>query len=83
MEGLHLPAQQGQQDHCMISIVRSKCVGWGRNLHLCNGGAGALHCLPRVRNRAGRHRGVEEVRKARERKWEREIDEGEGGVTTH
>lgn len=80
--GLHLPAQQGRQDHCMISIVRSKCVGWGRNLHLCNGGAGALHCQPRVRNRAGRHRGVEEVRKAREHS-EREREMRGKGESLH
>lgn len=56
-------------------------VGWGRTLHLCNGGAGALRCLPRVRNRAGntqRGGGGEK----REKSQEGKRDEGEGGVTT-
>lgn len=80
--GLHLPAHQGWQDHCMIFTVEAEwlcaCVGWGRTLHLCNGGAGALRCLPRVRNRAGntqRGGGGEK----REKSQEGKRDEGEGG----
>lgn len=56
MERFDLPGQQGGKDHSMISIVHCSyqcvcvgCVGWGRTLHPFNGGAGAFHCLPRVR----------------------------------
>lgn len=83
MERLQLPAQQGWQDHCMFSIVHWSCVCVCvcvcRVCRVCNGGAGALHSLPRVRREQERHRGAEEVRRERKSKREREMG---GGVTT-